>query len=164
MKPAPKAIPRAIAIAGLVCAFSAPWPDSAIAEQPLEPPEDFAISLPAEDSATVGDSRALSLSITPRPGYSISQDGPLVIDLAVTPKDGLTLRRRRYLRRHAADPRAATPRFDLTYGAKTAGRHTITMSLRFWLCGKRTCRPIRTSERVHIDVSEAPAKKAASPR
>ena len=149
----------AIALAIALSASTAP---SGWAQDPDEP-SDHTISVPEQDAATLGDTRALSLTLTPRPGYSISLDGPLVIELGATPKDGLALPRQRYARRHAADPRAATPRFDLAYRAAKAGRYTMTISLRFWVCRKQTCRPIRATRRVHIDISQPAAKNHGNP-
>ena len=103
----------------------------------------------------VGDERALALTIAPRPGYAISRDGPLVVTVVVRPDQGLELRRRRYLRRHAADARAASPRFDLAYRAARAGRYTVVVEVRFWLCRQRTCRPVRAKRRVGIEVGES---------
>jgi len=143
-----------VAVAGVV----AMGPSLAAAQPSSGPGADHVVILADSDTAVRGDNRALSLAITPSPGYSISRDGPLTVALSVTPDEGITLPRRTYQRRHAADPRAASPRFDLAYGADRAGRYTMTVSLGFWICGKHTCWPVRHTRRVQITVSP-PAKR-----
>lgn len=106
------------------------------------------------DGAVVGDSRALALTITPASGHTISRDGPLVISVKAIPKVGLDLPRRRYRRRHAANERATALRFDLGYRAVRAGRYTVVVNVRFWLCGKKTCWPVRATRRVSVEVAE----------
>jgi hypothetical protein len=125
---------------------------------------DHEIRLPVEDRAVTGAQRVLSLTIAPLPGYTISRDGPLLVDLSVDPRasqgDGLHLPRRRYQRGDAADARAEAPRFDLRYQAGAPGRHTLTVHLRFWVCARRTCRPVHASRDVMIEVT-APGPDAS---
>lgn len=140
-------------VASLVLGVTLPSAASAQPTSETRVDADHAVSLAETDTASEGDTRALSLDITPSPGYSISRDGPLTITLAITPDKGVTLPRQTYGRRHAADPRAASLGFDLAYRAERAGRYTMTVSLGFWVCGKRTCWPVRDTRRVQITVS-----------
>jgi hypothetical protein len=104
----------------------------------------------------------VSLTIAGTGTKTISKEGPIRIDLS---SPTLTLPRTRYERRHAADPAAETPRFDLKFTAPTAGDHELVLALRFWVCGARTCRPVRASKTVtiHATVPAAPPDAGASP-
>ncbi len=125
-------------------------PAAARAGAPL--PDRYQISLPARMELDQGHSGAASLTIAPDPGYAISQTGPLLVALAVSPEPGLELPRRRYHRGQAADRLAAAPRFDLALRAARAGRYRLTVRILFWLCRGRTCRPIRTAREVAVEV------------
>ncbi|MEM9489609.1 MAG: hypothetical protein AAGC55_10720 [Myxococcota bacterium] len=118
--------------------------------------DDHDIALTDRDSAVVGDTRALILTITPRPGYTISRDGPLTIALTASPSEGLIVPRRRYQRRHAVRAQSAAPTFELVYRAARAGRYTLTVEIHLWLCGAQTCRPVRATRRVQIELTERP--------
>jgi hypothetical protein len=146
--------PWGVAIATLAClaraAAAEPAPDASSGA------EDHEIKLAERDQARVGDARALSLTITPRPGYSISQQGPLSVELAVEPADGVALPIQRYHRRHAADAHADAPRFDLRYRAVKPGQYALRVGLRFWVCGNATCWPLRVFRTVQLDVRSAP--------
>lgn len=105
-----------------------------------------------------GATGAVSLTIAPDDGWTISRDGPLRITLAVTPSIGVSLPRRRYVRADAADARADAPRFDLRFKAVTAGDYTVGLDVRFWLCARQTCHPVRERRTVALRVvAPAPA-------
>lgn len=121
--------------------------------------DDHDIALSAGERAPVGERRALSVAVTPRPGFEISRDAPLIIDLRVEPAAGLALGKRRYRRADAADPQAAAPRFDLAYRGDAPGRYTVTAELRFWVCARRTCRPVHALREATIEITgEAPGE------
>ena len=69
-------------------------------------------------------------------------------------KATLKLKRLRYRRKHAADARADSPRFDLKMNAAKAGAFTVSVAMRFWVCGKRTCRPVRDSRVLLVQVKD----------
>ena len=117
-------------------------------------PPRYRIALPAELAVDQGQGGALSLTLSPDPGYSISRTGPLVVSLAAP--EGLELPRTRYQRAQAADPQADSPRFDLAVRGARPGRYQLTVELSFWLCRGKVCRPIRASRTVAIEV-RAPA-------
>lgn len=102
-----------------------------------------------------GASAALSVTIAPARGRSISADGPLRLEIAVA-GDGVVVPRRRYLRKDAADPAADAPRFDVKLKARASGEHAVTIVARFWLCGARACRPIATRRTVTVSVPTPP--------
>lgn len=93
----------------------------------------------------------LSVAIVPAAGRTVSAAGP--VRVAVDAPEAIGVPRRRYARRDAADPAADAPRFDVRLRARAAGEHTVTLDVRFWLCGKRVCRPIAVSRTVTVSVS-----------
>ncbi len=121
-----------------------------------DPRREYEIVLPAEVESLPETAETVSLTIAARSGYSISQDGPLVVKLTIAPEDGVKLPKRQYTREDAADARAANPRFDLRYRTAKVGEYRLTVGVRFWVCTRRTCRPVRETREVAIRVA-APA-------
>jgi hypothetical protein len=93
--------------------------------------------------AQLGAAASASLTISPAAGYSLHKGVGVTIRLSVEPAQGVKLPRRRLSRDDAADPRADAPRFDLPFSGEAAGAYTLRADVRFWVCGKRTCRPAR---------------------
>jgi hypothetical protein len=116
--------------------------------------DDWDVRIPDEASAAVGAPAALSLTVAPAAGHTVSRDGPLRIYLEAG--DGLELPRHRYRREQAADAAAEAPRFDLKYRATAAGDHVLTVEVRAWVCGRKTCKPVHTRRTVTIHAA-APA-------
>lgn len=102
----------------------------------------------------------VSLTIAGTGARTISREGPIRIDLS---SPTLALPRTRYERRHAADPAAETPRFDLKFTAPTAGDHELVLALRFWVCGTKACRPVRTSKTITVNAAAQSAPPDAGP-
>lgn len=102
-----------------------------------------------DDSAEVsaGANAAVSLTIAGLGGRVVSKDGPVRVALA---SSTLKTPKVRYDRRNAADPAADSPRFDLKFSAAEAGDHELAVDIRFWLCGKRSCRPVHTRRTVKV--------------
>ena len=121
------------------------------------PPPEFQLVLPDRLELDEGQAGALSLTVAPRADRALSREGPLLVELAAEPDGALELPRRRYRRAHAADPRADAPRFDLRLRARTAGEHRVTLAVSFWLCGRRTCWPVRARRAVPVHVRPPPA-------
>jgi hypothetical protein len=142
---------RAAVLAALVAAGAAPPP----APPPVRLPVGYRLSLPERVEVEAGQGSAASLTIAPEPGYAVSRSGPLRVDLSAAPADGLELPRRRYGRAHAADPRADAPRFDLAVRGARPGRYRLDVGVRFWLCRGPSCRPIRASRAVAVEVRPA---------
>lgn len=92
----------------------------------------------------------LSVAIVPAAGRTVSAAGP--VRIAVDAPEAINVPRRRYARRDAADPAADAPRFDVRLRARAAGEHAVTLDVRFWLCGKRVCRPIAARRTVTVRV------------
>lgn len=128
-----------------------------------EAPAEYAIELGDRAAVAAGASGSLSLTIRPLRGRRISQDGPLRINVAVAPEPGLRFARRAFRRRHAADPRADAPRFELGFAAESAGEFRVDVDIRFWLCARRTCWPVRERRRVVVEVTAPPTPTPPPP-
>lgn len=102
----------------------------------------------------VGEAGALSVTVVPGSGRTVSADGPL--RLTVEAGDGLAVTRRRYARKDAADPQADAPRFDVKLKARAAGEHAVTLEARLWLCGPSMCKPVRLTRTVTVTVAAPP--------
>ncbi len=121
-------------------------------KQAADDPVGYEIRLDPGTVADVGEMRSVSLTIAPRPGYSVSREGPLLVVLGATPATGLGLLRKRYQRRDAADTHAEAPRFDLRFRGQRAGRYTLMVAMRFWVCGNHSCRPIRIRQSTAVEI------------
>jgi hypothetical protein len=141
-------VKAATVTAALVAASSLASPAAARAA----PSAGFTIELSGRADLHEAEAATISLSITPAPGRTLSADGPLLVRLAAQPEAAIELSRRRYRRTHAADPRARALRFDLALRPRRPGRHQLTVELRFWLCGRHTCWPVRAQRTVSLDV------------
>ena len=115
---------------------------------------EVSVRVAGELTVGVGEAAALSVTVAPAAGRTVSMDGPL--RLAVDADDGLVLPRRRYARKDAADPAADAPRFDVRLKGKAAGDHALRLDLRLWLCGPSLCRPVRLARTVTIHVLAPP--------
>lgn len=116
----------------------------------------YQLLLPERVAVAERAETTVSLTIAPDPGRTVSRKGPLRVSLAAEPEDGLELPRRRYRRADAADALAESPRFDLAVRGRRAGRHTLKVAVRFWLCGRSTCRPVAAEKSVPVEVTPAP--------
>lgn len=118
------------------------------------------VRVPDEVAAAPGELATVSLTLAPGDGRTISTDGPIRISLA---SETLTIPRSRLGRRHAADPDADAPRFELRMVAPTAGDHELTVAIRVWLCGPRTCRPVRETRTVKVRAALPTPSEPSSP-
>jgi hypothetical protein len=123
-----------------------------------EPPA-YEVRVPDAVDVAVDAPAAVSLTITPGNGRTISRDGPLRVWAA---SDTLELGRKRYARAHAVDPAADAPRFELEVVARAGGDHALVIDVRFWLCAKKTCKPVRVKRSVTVRAA-APVVEAEAP-
>lgn len=120
----------------------------------------FQVLVGERTQLAAGQSGAVSLTVLPGPGHTISQIGPLRVDLAVDPPTGLEVPRRRYRRDQAADRRAAAPRFDLAVRGVRPGLYVLAIDVRLWLCrGSARCHPARRAVAPVVEV-RGPAEPA----
>jgi len=113
----------------------------------------YELRVAAPTTIELGGVGAVSVTVAPSTGRTISADAPLRLEL-VTTDDGLALPRRRLLRKDAADPAADAPRFDVKVRARVAGEHALAIEARFWLCRRRTCRPVVARRMVTLTVPQ----------
>lgn len=142
---------RVVLVAGVTLPFRAVGQPAPPARPKLPP--DYRIKLAPKLAAEQGKPATVSFTLAAQPGYTISRDGPLVLDLGVLPKQGLLPRRHHYRRKHAADARADSPRFDLTLSPTSAGTYRLDVTARFWVCARYTCRPVRDRRTVAVTVT-----------
>jgi hypothetical protein len=109
--------------------------------------EDWEVRVDEAVEVDAGTAATVSLTIAGTGGRVVSKDGPVRVALA---SETLEVKRARYDRRQAADPAADAPRFDLKFTAPSAGDHTLAVEVRFWLCGAKTCRPVRAKRTVAV--------------
>ena len=131
----------------------------------LTAPPAYRLELPERLTVERGASGAISLTIAPAQGHVVSRDGPVRIDISAVPDSGLELTKSRYSRAESVDADAAAPRFDLAFVAALPGGYAVAIEVRFWICGSRTCRPVRESRTVDVAVEEVapPAPPDAGP-
>lgn len=131
------------------------------------PAPDYRIAVDRTVTVTEGERTAVSLTVAARAGYSISRDGPLTLSLSVDPDGAVSLPRSRYRRADAADAHAENPRFDLALVAGAPGQATLTIDAHFWVCARRTCRPVHDRRQVRVTIqakAPPPPPPDAGPR
>jgi len=125
----------------------------------VEPGYELRVS-PESVDVQVGSEGAVSLTIVPKPEYSIDRDGPMRIRVQVVPAQGLDLPQTLFRREDAADAQAQSPRFDVRYKAAVAGDYAVAIDAQFWICRRYTCRAVREKSSVAVRV-RAPAPPPA---
>ncbi len=119
-------------------------------------PADYDIQIEMAPAAIVGERQTLSLEINPAPKRSISTDGPIKVSLSVAPATGLTVEKTILRRADAIAKEAeatAGVHFAVGFIATKPGRYQLDFDIRFWLCGRRTCRPVREHRQVEIVIA-----------
>jgi hypothetical protein len=102
-------------------------------------------------SIAAGTTAPLTVALAVDRGLTVSRDADVILDLTAEP--GATIKKRRLLRGDAVDPEADAPRFSINVRGDAPGEHLLTLRLRFWLCGQRTCRPIDVRRTATLTVS-----------
>lgn len=113
--------------------------------------ESWDIKIPERVEMTTTAGGTLPISITLDRGLSMSKDASIVIDLA--PEPGVAVKRRRLGRTDAVDPEADAPRFAVPLRAENAGDFAMRIRLRFWVCGKKVCKPVDAKRTATIAVT-----------
>lgn len=123
-------------------------------------PTSWEIKVPERVEVAVGATASVPISIAVDRGFSISKDGPVLIDLS--PDPGVTIKKRRLGRPDAVDPGADLPRFVIPVRADAAGDHLVKLRIRLWLCGGKVCRPLDVKRQTVVVVA-APQTPADPP-
>jgi hypothetical protein len=114
--------------------------------------EDLGVDLvkSAPAPVAVGARGSVSLTLLPRAGNRLLDDGPVLVHVD---SDGLAVERSLYRREDAVDPRAEAPRFELAFRAVQAGRATLHARITLWICRAQRCRPVESEATFHLDVT-----------
>ena len=115
-----------------------------------DPTPAWELVAPEKLELTAGAATTFDLDIVPAEDRTISRDGPVRIDVKVPA--GVTTSRRRLALSDAGDPAARAPRFSIKLTAAKAGSYDVELRVRFWLCSRQSCKPVRTSKKLSIVV------------
>ena len=116
------------------------------------------LKIPERVELTAGTSGTLPITLAVDRGLAISKDGGIVVDLA--PEGGsVSVKKRRLSRADAVDPDADAPRFAVPLRADAAGDFALHVRLRFWVCGKKVCKPVDVRRNVTVAVTAADTAK-----
>jgi len=118
-----------------------------------QPTPNWEVKVPDKVAALQGATVQVPITIAVDRGFSISKDGPILIDLAPAP--GITIKKRRLGRAEAVDPEADVPRFVVPVRADATGDHAVRLRIRLWLCGGRSCRPLDVKRQTMVTVTPA---------
>lgn len=116
------------------------------------------LRIPERMELVAGAGGTLPITIVLDRGLTISRDAALIVDL--TPDAAIAIKRRRLGRADAVDPDAGAPRFSIALRSDTPGDFGVRVRLRFWVCGKRVCRPAEARRNVAIAVLPPPPTPA----
>jgi hypothetical protein len=128
----------------------------------LADPPAWQLDAPARVELEPGVPGSFDVAVVANGGRTISRDGPLRIDVVAPP--GLEVKRRRLTLVDAVDAAASSPKFAIRIGADKAGTYPVEVAVRFWLCAKKTCRPVRKSTTIDVVVgAKVPPDAAPAP-
>jgi hypothetical protein len=128
---------------------------------PAHAQANWEIRVPERVEIAQGASSTLPITISVDRGFSVSKDGPVIIDVASEP--GVTIKKRRLGRTDAVDPGADLPRFVIPVRADTFGDYTVKLRIRLWLCGGKVCRPLDVKRQAVVSVAAPPPPDPPSP-
>jgi hypothetical protein len=156
-----RAAAAAAAIAGLVVAAGAGVAWIAIADSGANGrPADWKLVAPERVELAPGVAGVLEVEVVPDGGRTVSRDGPLRLD--VKPGEGVVVGGRRRLGLgDAVDPGAAAPKFAVKVTGEKPGAYVIDVGVRFWLCARQSCKPVKGAASVAVDVVAPPMPDAA---
>ena len=98
-----------------------------------------------------GSSGVFALHIKPAEGYYIHPKAPLKIKLDAK---GLALKKSKLGRKDAKDAKSKAPRFEVSFGAKESGDHSIGADATFFVCSADICE--RKTAKLQIPVKVDP--------
>jgi hypothetical protein len=101
-------------------------------------------------SVAKGQRAAVSLTLLPRAGNRLLDDGPLLVH---TSGDGLAVERTLYRREDAVDPRAEAPRFELAFRALRPGPAELRARCTFYVCHGARCRPVESEAVFTVEIA-----------
>lgn len=108
----------------------------------------------------VGGTATTSLTIKVKGGWHVNGEAP--ISLALTPASGLSVKKAKLTRADLAASTADTARFDIPVSASEAGKKTINAEAHFVICQEQSCKPVKETLALAVDVSAPGAAKKSS--
>jgi hypothetical protein len=149
-------------IAGVVAAgAAAAWLAIALADPGASGrPADWKLVAPARVELAPGAAGVVEIEVVPDGGRRVSRDGPLRLD--VKAGEGVVIAGRKRLGLgDAVDPGAAAPKFAVKVTGDSPGSYAVDVTVRFWLCARQSCKPVRGAATVAVDVVAPPMPDAA---
>ena len=116
-----------------------------------QPTPNWEIKVPEHLEVGLHGTASVPITFAVDRGFSISKDGPVLID--VVPEGGLTIKKRRLGRVDAVDPEADVPRFVIPVRGDAVGDHVVKLRIRVWLCGGKVCRPLDLKRQTSVSVA-----------
>lgn len=114
----------------------------------------YTFETPAQLNLEVGGSVELRLGISPAKGYRVDKNAPVRIELRQAKETGVSIKKSQLRRRDAVDAQSGAPHFLLPIVGGKAGRESLAVAYRFWLCRAKICRPIRGEASITLIVDE----------
>src|SRR3954462_8047558 len=108
-----------------------------------------------EGKATAGLKGKTSLTITAKPGWHVNEEAP--VSMKLTPDTGVTVEKPKLTKSDLAERTKEMARFDVAFTATEPGPKKISAEASFVMCQATTCKPVRETIPLALDV--APAKK-----
>jgi hypothetical protein len=97
-----------------------------------------------------GQRGAVSLTLLPRAGNRLLEDGPLLVRVS---GEGLIVERALYRREDAVDPRAEAPRFELAFRGTRPGPADLRARCTFYVCRAARCRPVESEAVFSVQIA-----------
>jgi hypothetical protein len=115
-----------------------------------------------EPRLAVGSTATASMTVKVKGGWHVNGEAP--INLALTPPDGMSVKKTKLTRADLAESTIDTLRFDIPITATVAGKKIIPAEARFVICQESACKPIKETLAFAIEVAPPPAaaKKRAN--
>ncbi len=98
-----------------------------------------------------GQSGLLYLHIVPEPGYHVSPEAPLKINLTA---DGLKLHKTQLGHDDAKDKKSEAPEFGVKFATKEQGDKSIAVDATFFVCDEKICE--RRQEKLTVAINVKP--------
>lgn len=113
----------------------------------------------SEPKAAVGTKGIATVTIAAKKGWKVNAEAPVTLKL--TPAPGVTVEKPRLTRKDLAENTLDRARFDVAFTATEPGKKTIAADCSFVMCQETTCKPIKESVVLAMDVAAAGAAAAA---
>jgi hypothetical protein len=107
--------------------------------------------------ATVGAKATTSVTITAKSGWHVNEEAP--VSLKLQPAAGITVEKPRLTKADVAQRTKDMARFDVAFTATEPGKKTIAAECSFVMCQASTCKPVRETVTLAVEVAPAAVAK-----